>query len=186
MPKLTILIATLPEREKMFNDLRLALSLQIETKYRKAVEIISDSRTDLTIGEKRQELLMYAEGDYVVFIDDDDEIADDYIESIITAIEKSDSKADCIGFRGKITTDGSDERKWSISIAHKTWHERDNMYFRTPNHISPIKRELALKCGFNGMSYAEDHDFSMRVFPYLKREVFIDKELYHYKYVSKK
>jgi hypothetical protein len=31
----------------------------------------------------------------------------------------------------------------------------------------------------------EDYEYSMGILPHLKREVLIDKELYHYKYVTK-
>jgi len=39
-----------------------------------------------TIGKKRQNMLQLAQGEYVVFIDDDDKIADDYIDEIMTYI----------------------------------------------------------------------------------------------------
>ena len=42
-----------------------------------------------SVGEKRQDLLNLAKGQYLVFIDDDDRISDDYISSIIQAMNEN-------------------------------------------------------------------------------------------------
>jgi len=182
--KLSILICTLPQRFVMFEDLQFRLKWQINTKYNGQVEIINDSSTKYTIGEKRNHLLEEAKGKFVVFIDDDDEVSEDYIESIIEAID-SNQEIDCIGMKGKITFDGKNEKKWIISTSCGSWHEKDNMYFRTPNHISPVRRDIALKVKFPKIMIGEDYEYSMGILPHLKREVLIDKELYHYKYITK-
>jgi glycosyltransferase involved in cell wall biosynthesis len=168
----------------MFEDLQFRLKWQINTKYNGQVEIINDSSTKYTIGEKRNHLLEEAKGKFVVFIDDDDEVSDDYIESIIQAID-SNQEIDCIGMKGKITFDGANEKKWIISTSCGNWYEKDNMYFRTPNHISPVRRDIALKVKFPKIMIGEDYEYSMGILPHLKREVLIDKELYHYKYITK-
>ena len=168
----------------MFEDLQFGLKWQINTKYNGQVEIINDCSMNCTTGEKRNRLLEKAKGDFIVFIDDDDEVSDDYVESIIQAID-SNPHIDCIGMKGKITFDGANEKKWIISTSCGSWYEKDNMYFRTPNHISPVRREIALKVKFPKIMIGEDYEYSMGILPYLKREVFIDKELYHYKYVTK-
>ena len=182
--KLSILIPTIPQRFVMFEDLQFGLKWQINTKYNGQVEIINDCSMNCTTGEKRNRLLEKAKGDFIVFIDDDDEVSDDYVESIIQAID-SNPHIDCIGMKGKITFDGANEKKWIISTSCGSWYEKDNMYFRTPNHISPVRREIALKVKFPKIMIGEDYEYSMGILPYLKREVFIDKELYHYKYVTK-
>jgi glycosyltransferase involved in cell wall biosynthesis len=111
----------------MFEDLQFRLKWQISTKYNGQVEIINNSSTKYTIGEKRNRLLEEAKGDFIVFIDDDDEVSDDYVESIIEAIN-SNQEIDCIGMRGKITFDGLNEKKWLISKDCGSWYEKDNMY----------------------------------------------------------
>ena len=55
--KLSILIATIPQRFVMFIDLQFRLKWQINTKYNGQVEIINDSSNKYTIGEKRNHLL---------------------------------------------------------------------------------------------------------------------------------
>ena len=99
--KLSILIATIPQRFVMFEDLQFRLKWQINTKYNNQVEIINDCSMNCTTGEKRNHLLELAKGKFIVFIDDDDEVSDDYVESIIEAID-SNPEIDCIGMKGKI------------------------------------------------------------------------------------
>jgi glycosyltransferase involved in cell wall biosynthesis len=184
--KLSILIPTLPNRKAMLEELLNNLWSQAKkNSLENHFEVFTDDDSLMTIGEKRNKMLQSASGEFVVFIDDDDEISDDYLLSIIGAIIL-DPNADCVGMRGYITFDGQNRKQWSISRHHKTWHEESGIYFRTPNHISPVKTEIAKKCGFPSIKDGEDYAYSMAILPYLEREIFIDKEIYHYKYVSKK
>lgn len=177
-PKLSILIATMPSRSKKFNDLIDFLEMQY---LGDEVEIAFNDSMTINIGTKRNELLCIANGDYVCFIDDDDLISRDYIGKILKAIE---SKPDCIGISGIITTNGENERQWHISKEFGSWYERDNCYFRTPNHISPVRRELALKAGFPQITHGEDYYYSMRLLPMLKSEVIVEGNVYYYDFWS--
>lgn len=183
--KLSILIATIPQRKAMFEDLQSQLTEQmigIVDKYGSCpVEILSDDNTDDNIGEKRQKLLERAKGVYIVYIDDDDHVSGDYIEKILQATE---TNPDCIGISGFITRDNHWRKAWHISKDYNCWHETFNAYMRTPNHISPVRRELALQVGFKPISFAEDKDYSDRLLPLLKTEVIVPGELYHYDYRS--
>jgi hypothetical protein len=109
----------------------------------------------------------------------------EYISLIIKTI-KSNINLDCIGMRGIITFDGSNEKKWVISKEYGSWYENNGVYYRTPNHISPVKRSIAIEKGFPDKSDGEDYDYSMAVLPLLKNEVMIDKEIYHYRYITNK
>jgi hypothetical protein len=55
------------------------------------------------------------------------------------------------------------------------------VYYRCPNHLNPIKREIALQVMFPELSRGEDRDFSMRVKRLLKKEEYIDGIIYFYK-----
>ena len=71
--KLSILIPTLPNRIIMFANMFANLSKQAE-QFPGEVEILSDDRgREITTGEKRNALLERAQGEYTVFVDDDDE-----------------------------------------------------------------------------------------------------------------
>lgn len=177
--KLSILIATMPCRREKLANLRQVLDRQLTPE----VEVITDISMNYNIGTKRNKLLDLASGKYIVFCDDDDLIASDYIEKILKAIE---SEPDCIGISGIITTNGAREMQWHISKDFQMWFERSNVYYRTPNHISPVKRELALAAGFPEISFGEDYEYSMRLLPLLKKEVKIPGNLYFYRYESKK
>lgn len=178
---LSILIATMPSRQKLFYSLLDTLNYQKETIL--GVEILSDATLSYNIGIKRNSLLSRAKGEYIVFIDDDDEISPNYISQILNACS---FKPDCIGINGTITTDGKDERQWFISKDYGKWYTHNGMYFRTPNHISPVKREIALQAGFPEIAFAEDYEYSMRLLPLLKTEYTIGEPLYKYKYVKNK
>lgn len=180
--ELSICICTTSTRSEIIKPLLETISKQI-VGYDDMVEVLIDHHETNSVGQKRNDLLRLAKGKYVVAIDSDDEIADNYIYLVLQAIK---SDADCIGICGWITTNGHNKRDWFISKAFINWHERDYKYYRTPNHISPIKRELALKAMFPEIRFGEDFEFSMRVLPYLKTEVQIIQPIYHYKYVNNK
>lgn len=144
------------------------------------VEIITDMSMSYNIGVKRNNLLKMASGDYVVFVDDDDTISDNYIKLILEAMG-----ADCIGVSGIMSTNGTNFQQWHISKDYGSWHEKDNIYYRTPNHISPVRREIALRVGFPEIVHGEDYAYSMGILPFLKTENKIKENIYHYQYATK-
>lgn len=136
-----------------------------------------------TRGFKRNELLKEARGTYVVSIDADDFVADDYAERILAALE---SGPDCVGF--KIHCKNGDQEVWAIASKRflrwtHGWTLGGSGYIeRTPYHKTPIKTEIARKAGGfrEDLDVGEDHDYSIRCLPILKTEVYIDEFLYFY------
>ena len=184
--RLSILICTMPHRQGVFTELCEFLSSQIkQCDAENEVEVLTDDDNKLTTGKKRNNLLQRAKGDFIVFVDDDDEVDAEYVKEILTVI-KANPNIDCIGINGVVSFDGEKSKAWSISIEHGHWHETDEMYLRTPNHISPVRRSIALKAKFPHITYGEDMEYSKRIFPMCKKEVCIEKPLYHYKYISVK
>lgn len=177
--KLSILIATMPIRAAKLANLRAVLDRQLTPE----VEVITDISMNYNIGVKRNKLLSLAKGEYIVYVDDDDLVAPDYIEKILKATE---GNPDCIAMNGTIIFDGNHAKQWFISKAFGTWYQQDDKYYRTPNHISPVKRELALQAGFPEISFGEDYEYSMRLLPLLKTEAKTEGILYFYRYESKK
>lgn len=172
---LSILIATMPKRQETLNRLLRNLRSQSNAD----IEIITDDSMDYNVGVKRQLLLEKAKGNYIVYIDDDDQVAKDYISKIL---EASKSNADCMAITGIITTNGLYAKKWYISKKYGRWFEKNNIYYRTPNHISPVKRTIALQAGFPPISQGEDAEYSNRILPLLNTEVRIEGNLYFYQY----
>jgi len=180
--KLSILIATMPSRKQLCEELVNGILAPQVSKHYLDVECIIDDCMAYNIGIKRNKLLEKSNGNYIVFCDDDDSISSNYISSILKAIE---SKPDCVGINGIITFNGCHEKKWFISKEYGSWYEKNNIYYRTPNHISPVKRELALQAGFPEIAFGEDAEYSRRLLPLLKTETIINEPIYHYRYVQK-
>lgn len=179
---LSILICTIPKRKAMFDRLYLELRTQVLASGQ-LVEILSDIN-DGSVGAKRQRLLNVAQGEYVVFVDDDDWISHDYISSILAALEL---KPDVVGFYGWITTNGQNKKKFKLS-KHCDYLDKITHYERFNNHLCPVKRDIALQIGYKDISWQEDYDYAVRLrnSGLAKEEAFIAKYLYFYKYVTKK
>lgn len=180
--KLSILICTIPERQWMFLSLYKVLQDIIDSDGM-PVELLWDNSPDITIGQKRNLLLSKSKGEYVVFIDDDDMPSMDYIDLILKACE---SGSDCIGISGFMTTNGTNIKLWHISKEYPCWLESMGVYLRTPNHISPVRRELAIQAGFPEINHGEDAEYSKRLHPLLKTETKIDQLIYHYRFITKR
>ena len=126
--KLSILICTMPSRSEMLKKLTQQLMLLLVKYDESEWEVLIQPDENINVGKKRNILLQKASGDFIVFIDDDDEIHDNYIDAFMNAIE-SNPDADCIGYRGYITFDGSSRKDWVISKECETWHEKDGVYY---------------------------------------------------------
>lgn len=188
---LSILIPSLHERVSLLIKLLTMLDIQIQANGNSdQVEILveADDR-ELTTGAKRNKLLNRATGEYVVFVDDDDSIAPQYIREIMWALRK---KPDVIGFDGWMETNGQNRQMWYISkdFPYETRKALNGQisYFRFNNHLSPIKREIAQQIGYKDITIGEDYDYALRLKEsgLIKTEVRIEKELYHYHYNDKK
>jgi glycosyltransferase involved in cell wall biosynthesis len=177
--KLSILICTMPERSEMFRLLHAKISQQIEKAQTKEVELLSNDQMDVSTGEKRNMLIDSSSGDFVCFVDDDDDVYDYYVEEILKTITEN-PQVDCIGINGVISFSGQNHKKWFVSKEFRGWYESADIYYRTPNHISPIRRTIAQLVGFPKIHHGEDFDFSQRALPHLKEEAIIEKPIYHY------
>ena len=173
---LSILICSIVERSSSLDRLLICLKPQLSDNVECLTEIDNKEKP---IGAKRNNLIMRACGEYISFIDDDDLVSEDYIAKILNAIQ---SKPDCVGIEGIITFDGEHPRKFIHSIKCDSWHEKDNVYYRYPNHLNPIKRSIAREIAFPLINFGEDKQYSDAIRPLLKTEVFIDGPIYHYLY----
>lgn len=165
------------------------LMQQLQPQLNGQVEVITDiDNGEATTGNKRNRLIKSATGEYIVFVDDDDEIASDYVASILQAAE---SKPDCIVFSGWMTTNGIDRRDFHLSIHYPYEAITRNgkvEYLRYPNHITPIRRDIALHVQFENRTIGEDYAWATEIHKrgLLKTEVKIHKFLYHYKFITHK
>ena len=98
----SILIAAIPERFHSVQPLLYSLLESQSVARMPNVELLylMDNRRR-SVGAKRNDLLAAARGDYISFIDDDDEVATDYVQRIHRAIvetRKTEAPADVICF----------------------------------------------------------------------------------------
>lgn len=185
--RLSILIPTIQERESMLYKLLRELRQQIdESGHKDEIEIII-KKGSKSIGYKRNELLSDSKGEYVCFVDDDDFVSSIYIKELLSAIEK---QPDCVSLRGVITWDGQNPELFEHSIKYSMYATTTNpiKYERYPNHLNAIKASIAKRFKFPEINHGEDTDWATQINEsgLLKNEIFIDKVLYHYNYVSKK
>jgi hypothetical protein len=180
-PLFQILVPTMPHRKDLLDRLLAVLSPQMVD----GVTFMTDDGPG-SIGVKRQRMVENSTGQYVAFVDDDDMISADYVSRILPCLAKS---PDCVGITMHVKIDGRD---WSPSPIFKHslqfrfnyhWQGQD----RTPHHLCPLKREMALKSRFSDKMWGEDYDFAMGLLPHLKTEEWSgDDPLYFYEYLSKK
>ena len=109
--RLSILICTLPDRKLMLTSLLVKLNRQIKGE----VDIHIAHEVDLTIGEKRNFLLENATGEYVCFIDDDDDVSLNYISLLMEGIDKG---VDCCSLKGMYSVDGVNDGLFEHSLQY--------------------------------------------------------------------
>jgi len=182
--KLSILVCSTHNRyntflpkilDQLFGQLK-----KLDPEQQKQVEILTliDNKT-IMLGTKRNNLIDISKGDYVVFVDDDDRVADDYISSILEATEK---EPDVITFIASVSINGETPKPCHYSSMYDADYNEPDRYHRLPNHIMCVKREHAEATPFKPILYGEDSDYSKRLKPLLNTEFHIGKTLYFYDY----
>lgn len=185
MNKLSILIATLPERTQQFT--RMINLLNVGT--RPDVEVIADGRgREIPTGQKRNELIQKCSGTHFCFVDDDDWVSGDYVEQFVKAMQ---SDPDVITLCGWMTTDGGSHVDWIIRLGEKYEARTENAvtkYYRFPNHLCSFKKIKVQHIKFPHIWQGEDYEWAKEINDrkLLQSEIHIDKQLYHYDFKTRK
>src|SRR5690606_12516281 len=143
------------------------------------VIVLSDNKS-LMLGDKRNLMVDMATGQYIQFIDDDDKISPVFVEKLLDAI--TEHNTDVVTFYAEVSINGGKPKICDYSIRHKKDYNTINRYYRLPNHISCVKREIALKSSFPSLRYAEDQAYAKLLLPHIKTEYQIKEVLYYYNY----
>jgi glycosyltransferase involved in cell wall biosynthesis len=132
----------------------------------------------LSIGAKRQTLLDRSNGQYVCFLDDDDEVSPNYVESLLrmTFEEKDVCSFRCIA---KLPNN------WAlIDMGLYNSNQQinpDTITRRLPWHICPVRSDYAKLHKFNDNSnYGEDWEWFSKVVDRCNTEAHTDKILFSY------
>lgn len=174
--KWSILIPTLPARRELLIRLLGVLEPQLDGYDDIELLILEDNRKR-EYGPKLQAMIDIAQGEYVNFIDDDDLISDDYVELIYPSLDG----VDCVGFVGQISIDSGPWENVFYSMKNTVWRNEPDGYYRSPQHLTPIRREIVAQIPWVGHRGA-DKVWSDKLANggLIKTENFIDKPVYYY------
>lgn len=188
----SILILSIPSRNDSVTALMKKLEGQLGNRRSVEILILTDNRSQ-SISEKRNVLLRAARGQFVCFLDDDDGVANNYIDLILNAAKENPS-VDCITFDQFCSLDGEPMNvSFGIGNPHgQLWRNEDGLLGdikRPPYHMCLWRRELAQSeefrpmYGANGQS-TEDIDWLMRLYPKVQTEYHIPEPMHLYIYNS--
>jgi glycosyltransferase involved in cell wall biosynthesis len=178
--KLSILIPTVKEREEKFNRLFDRITSFV-SKYNDVEVLFNDApRYDepngLTVGEKRQALIDVASGKYIMFVDDDDDVLDNFIESLYPLL---DHDVDVINANVLAYIDGI-VHIIDQSIYYESEQLNDGITKRYPSVTAVWNRELTKKAKFISVNYGEDFDWTKQMNPQTELKVNTTWQVYKY------
>lgn len=181
--KWSVLLLGIPERIDALKKIILKLNEQVAKLHiKKEIEILTliDNKVR-SVGNKRQSLIDISKGEFISFIDDDDDISDDYIESIYNTI-LTNCNVDVITFKqiAKINNDPDTPIIFSLK------HEKNDDYIaghlikRKPFHMCVWNSKIAKTVKFPDISKTEDWFWLKQLCEISKTEFHIDKFLHYY------
>ena len=188
--KLTIGIPSLPNRMRMFLE-PLYSRIMSQIGNEKDIEVLSimDNRI-MSVGRKRTALFHVAQGQYTCIIDDDDDIADDFVStlrSVITPI----LDVDVICYDQEANMNG---KVWTVktSLDYNKKHPFDQMQVDSTGMPIPCKRppwhwcawntKFARQFPFGDSNTQEDTVFVMNAIEQAKTQVVLNKTLCKYRW----
>jgi glycosyltransferase involved in cell wall biosynthesis len=174
---LSILTPTIPGREKQLKSLQASIEEQIGNH---AVEhlILSDNRKR-SIGAKRQALLDIARGQYIAFVDDDDDIADNYVEELVNAAA---SNADVITFLQGASYNGQQSVVDFQLGQGDQYFNPGGITIRDAWHVNAWRRSRVAHCQFGESNYGEDLTWCQQARRMAQTTVHIPKILHFYRH----
>jgi glycosyltransferase involved in cell wall biosynthesis len=184
---LSILIPSIPERAERLNRLIKELENQIDfcskvhDSLGKVTLIVDDSKRflqgGLSIGDKRNSLLNRSESEYVCFLDDDDWVSPDYVETLLRLCNQG---KDVCTFKSLFKCDDY----WTIiDMGLNNPNEGatpEKEVKRNAWHICPIKRTIAVEVEFSSLNHNEDWEWMNRVLKSITTEAKTNRILHNY------
>lgn len=189
---LSILIPTTPDRDYLFYPLYDELNRQIHDLHKVhemlgKVEILVDSSRrflegGLSIGKKREALVNRANGKYLCFLDSDEWIAPNYVETLVRLCNRN---KDVVTFRNLTKNDFY----WTIVDMSLEFSNQeatpDGIVNRKPWHISPVRSVFAKMYEFTDTNYGEDWSWMEKVLKHCETEAKTNQILHTYNHSSK-
>ena len=179
--KLSILTPTIITRWNKTQKLAFKIMKQLEEKnHEYEVEhLVFHDDCKRTIGAKRQSLLDIARGEYIAFVDDDDDIEPNYVSEILLAIKQG---PDVITFEQNSYYNGAFSKVIFGLNNRDEPFQPNGITLRAPWHVCVWKRELVKTCQFGESNYGEDIIWSRQARARIKTSLHIDKTLCTYRH----
>jgi len=179
----SVLVLSIPDRIKeSLSKIYEKLEKQISTfGLQHKIEILAliDNKMR-TVGEKRQSLLGISKGKYIAFLDDDDDISDDYLPEIVNAIQ-SNPEVDVISFNQWATVNNGEKTPVYFGLQYENTEFTQGVpTYRKPFHLCAWNGKLARATEFPNVSITEDWVWVEQLCKKAKTEFHIDKFLHHY------
>lgn len=132
-----------------------------------------------TTGEKRNECIRMAKGEYVAFVDDDDFVTPCYLKK---QLDVAYSTLDCGSLKGLYFLNNVYDRPFIHSKRYDHWYQDDNFYYRNQNHLNCIKKSIAIDIPFPHIYVGEDGQYSqsLQASGRIQSEYIIAETLYLY------
>ena len=186
--KLSILIPTITRRREEAE--RLFVILEQRIGYLPVELLMLRDNCWQNIGEKRNQLLRAATGDYITFLDDDDELLEGYFEHVLDAVE---SGSDVICYDQEAIVDGTTARIM-CALGNPMMNFVPNaVVLRPPWFWCAWKRDLAAAyrvpesfVDANGVTHHEDVLWLRHLWVEAKTETRIPVVLHRYNFSSDK
>lgn len=179
-PALSILIPSIPSRfaksiflynqiQKMVGEKNIEILMLTDNKKR-------------TIGEKREALKNMSNGDFFMFVDDDDTLLS--VDSVYRKAVENPT-ADVITFKQKCRNNDGSEYVVTFGLNYTVEHNtKDGRYLdcrRPPFHVCAWNRKFQ-KFNFGFVNYGEDWVFIEQCLKEARKEVFIDEIVHSYNF----
>ncbi len=179
-PILSILTPSVPSRWELVRALAEKIEAQASSENVEHL-ILSDNKRR-PVGAKRQALLDIARGDYVAFVDDDDDISAGYLEEILPRCQ---SGPDVVTFAQCAIIEGvSGEIIFDATCRHDEPWKAGGSARRRPWHVCSWRRELAIQGVFTEVNYGEDAAWVDQVAPLARNTLHIPRVLHYYRHSS--
>ena len=178
---LSILICSVDteERQDKLKKLIYELHRQISKNYaEEIVEIIVDTdNMNKSVGQKRNDLIEKAQGEFICFIDDDDFVSENYLSIILYHLNSS---IDILLIAIEHIENGVNKPKIIPSLFIDNLNTGEAVFKTNHFHLCPHKKSIARNVLFEWVNFAEDMLYSQKMVKHINNSFLISQPIYIY------